>query len=213
MSPTLNRHWNERAFSEDVRAARLMAHAPSHVRGARCRAYRRVRGGRESVPRKLTQNTRSRAAHVGSRFPYPRVVAVDAVKLLVQRDGHGTPTDHRFSLADLVTLPPLLRRLALHVTQKHLRYLDDKLYVDKQSTLHKLVYVLELVNHSYRITSICFVPAVITKICTSDTRFPAVWAEISQSWNLFYSFKISRHFHIFNTVWSTLRYGGNDMFS
>ena len=52
---------------------------------------------------------------------------MDAVKLLVLNDGHDTPTDHRFSSAILVTSPPLLRRLALHVTQKHLRYLDDEL--------------------------------------------------------------------------------------
>jgi len=55
------------------------------------------------------------------------VVAVDAVKLLGQKNGHGTSTDHRFSSAIFVTSPPLLRRLALHVTQKFLRYLDDEL--------------------------------------------------------------------------------------
>ena len=54
------------------------------------------------------------------------VITMDTVKLLV-RDGHGTSTDHKFSSAVLVTSPPLLRRLALHVTQKHLRYLDDEL--------------------------------------------------------------------------------------
>ena len=60
------------------------------------------------------------------------VVAVDAVTLLV-RHGHGTSTNHRLSSAVLVTSPPPLRRLALHVTQKYLRYLDDKLYVVKQN--------------------------------------------------------------------------------
>ena len=51
---------------------------------------------------------------------------MDTVQLLVVNDGHGTPTEHRFSSAVLVTLAALLRRLALHVTQKHLRYLDDE---------------------------------------------------------------------------------------
>ena len=52
---------------------------------------------------------------------------MDTVQLLVVNDGHGTPTHHRFSSAVLVTLAALLRQLALHVTQKHLRYLDDEL--------------------------------------------------------------------------------------
>ena len=52
---------------------------------------------------------------------------MDTVQLLVVNDGHDTPTDHKFSSAVLVTLAALLRRLALHVTQKHLRYLDDEL--------------------------------------------------------------------------------------
>ena len=39
------------------------------------------------------------------------VVALDAVKLPVQRDGHGTSTDHKFPSAVLVILPPLLRWL------------------------------------------------------------------------------------------------------
>ena len=54
------------------------------------------------------------------------MVAEDAVTLLVVNDGHDTPTEHRFSSAVLVTLA-FLRRLALHETQKHLRYLDDEL--------------------------------------------------------------------------------------
>ena len=55
------------------------------------------------------------------------VITVYAVKLLVVNDGHDTSTDHKFSSAVLVTLAALLRRLAVHVTQKHLRYLDDEL--------------------------------------------------------------------------------------
>ena len=55
------------------------------------------------------------------------VMTMDTVQLLVPHDGHDAPTEHRFSSAVLVTLAPLLRRLALHVTQKHLRYLDDEL--------------------------------------------------------------------------------------
>ena len=51
---------------------------------------------------------------------------MDTVQLLVVNDGHDTSTDHKFSSAVLVTLAALLRRLALHVTQKHLRYLDDE---------------------------------------------------------------------------------------
>ena len=49
------------------------------------------------------------------------------VQLLVQTNWHDTPTDTRFFSAVLVTLAPLLRRLALHMTKKHLRYLDDEL--------------------------------------------------------------------------------------
>ena len=52
---------------------------------------------------------------------------MDTVKLLVVNDGHDISTDHKFSSAVLDTLAALLRRLALHVTQKHLRYLDDEL--------------------------------------------------------------------------------------
>ena len=52
---------------------------------------------------------------------------MDTVKLVVLNDGHDTSTDHKFSSAVLVTLAALLRRLALHVTQKRLRYLDDEL--------------------------------------------------------------------------------------
>ena len=52
---------------------------------------------------------------------------MDTVQLLVVNDGHDIPTEHRFSSAVLVTLAALLRRLALHVTQKHLRYLDYEL--------------------------------------------------------------------------------------
>ena len=52
---------------------------------------------------------------------------MDAVELLVLNGGHDTSTDHMFSSAVLVTLVALLRRLALYMTQKHLRYVDDEL--------------------------------------------------------------------------------------
>ena len=54
------------------------------------------------------------------------VVAVDALTLLVSRSGHYTPTDHRFSSAVFVSAPPLLQRLALRVTQKHLRHFESR---------------------------------------------------------------------------------------
>ena len=75
------------------------------------------------------------------------VVAVDAVELLVLNDGHDTPTDHSFSSAVLITLAALLRRLALHVTQKHLRYLDDELASGQLLSVDPA----SLKSHSYRV--------------------------------------------------------------
>ena len=50
---------------------------------------------------------------------------MDAVTILVSRSGHYNPTYHRFSSPVFVSAPPLLRRLALRVTQKHLHHLDE----------------------------------------------------------------------------------------
>ena len=49
--PPLTRHLKERFISDDARAARLVARAPSHAHGARWRAWRRVRGARDRVLR------------------------------------------------------------------------------------------------------------------------------------------------------------------
>ena len=81
LRPQLTRHLKERAISDDARAARLVARTPSHAHGARWRAWRRVRGARDTVVRILPEGSKN--AH------FPRGTRSDTIPIRAKK---VTPT-------------------------------------------------------------------------------------------------------------------------
>ena len=81
LRPQLTRHLKERAISDDARAARLVACTPSHAHGARWRAWRRVRGARDTVVRILPEGSKN--AH------FPRGTRSDTIRMRAKK---VTPT-------------------------------------------------------------------------------------------------------------------------
>ena len=105
LRPPLTRHLKERAISDDARAARLVARAPSHAHRARWRAWRRVRGARDRVVRILPEGsknahfprgTRSDMIPIRAKKVTPTVAAGSArAAREVDADSHGEGGDGR----------------------------------------------------------------------------------------------------------------------